>query len=369
MAEPGSDADTSPADKPYPPTQKRLEDARRDGNIVRSNDLNTAVAYAGLVLAAAIWGGAALLDFGGALTFFFRAGLWNSVDLGDGGTSASVLPPLRAALLAMLPLLLLPGVLLALSLVAQRGFVFTGSNLEPKLSRLSILENAKKKFGRQGLFEFFKSTVKLCLFCGTLAAFIYAREPEIIQSALLDYRNVLLRLGELSMGFFLVALGIAMLLGGVDYLFQTVERLRGLRMSHKEMMDEVKNSEGDPFMRQARRQRGREYANVEMLRDVKDADVVVVNPEHYAVALKWSRAPGTAPVCVAKGVDALAATIRRLAAEAEVPIYRAPPTARILYATTPIGAEVTPEHYRAVAAAIRFAEAMREKRKHRPYGP
>ena len=126
-------------------------------------------------------------------------------------------------------------------------------------------------------------------------------------------------------------------------------------------MDEAKASEGDPHVKQQRRQKGYEIAMNQMLADVPKADVVVVNPTHYAVALKWSRLPGEAPVCVAKGVDEIAAQIREVAMEAGVPIHRDPPTARAIHATVRIGEEIRPEHYQAIAAAIRFAEKMRAR--------
>ena len=98
-----------------------------------------------------------------------------------------------------------------------------------------------------------------------------------------------------------------------------------------------------------------------MLADVPDADVVIVNPTHYAVALKWSRAPGAAPICVARGKDAIAARIREIAEENRVPVHRDPPTARALHASVDLGEEIAPEHYRAVAVAIRFADKLRAK--------
>ncbi|NCM97925.1 MAG: flagellar biosynthesis protein FlhB, partial [Rhodobacterales bacterium] len=133
----------------------------------------------------------------------------------------------------------------------------------------------------------------------------------------------------------------------------------------KEMMDENKDSEGDPHTKAARRQRGYDIATNRMLEDVPQADVIVVNPTHYAVALKWDRAARRAPVCVAKGVDEIAARIRERAAAAGVPIHRDPPTARALHASVEIGQEIRPDQYRAVAAAIRFAEAMRKRARQR----
>jgi flagellar biosynthetic protein FlhB len=131
-------------------------------------------------------------------------------------------------------------------------------------------------------------------------------------------------------------------------------------MSHQEIREETKQSEGDPYMKAERRQRGREIATNRMLLDVPKADVVIVNPTHYAVALQWARTRGSAPVCVAKGQDDVALRIREIAAEAKVPIHSDPPTARALHAAVEIGHEIRPEHYRAVAAAIRFADRMRK---------
>jgi flagellar biosynthesis protein FlhB len=194
-----------------------------------------------------------------------------------------------------------------------------------------------------------------------LGFFIAARLPEILTTMALDPGMAMSVLLKLATAFLMIVLLVNGVIGGIDFLWQRGEHVRKLRMSHKEMMDEFKESEGDPHVKQQRRQRGYDIAMNRMLADVPKADVVLVNPTHYAVALKWSRAKGTAPVCVAKGVDEIAARIREAAAEAGVPIHRDAPTARALHATVEIGEEVRPEHYQAVAAAIRFAEAMRKK--------
>ncbi|MEM1316396.1 MAG: EscU/YscU/HrcU family type III secretion system export apparatus switch protein, partial [Pseudomonadota bacterium] len=133
-----------------------------------------------------------------------------------------------------------------------------------------------------------------------------------------------------------------------------------LRMSLQEIRDEQKNAEGDPHLKSERRRRGQKIATNRMLLEVNKADVVMVNPTHYAVALTWSRKPGAAPECVAKGVDEVALAIRARAAEAGVPVREDPACARALYATVELGEEIRPEHYRAVAAAIRWAETVRQ---------
>ncbi|MEL6420660.1 MAG: EscU/YscU/HrcU family type III secretion system export apparatus switch protein, partial [Pseudomonadota bacterium] len=122
-----------------------------------------------------------------------------------------------------------------------------------------------------------------------------------------------------------------------------------------------KDAEGDPHLKQERRSRAQAIAAAQMMVDVPNADVIIVNPTHYAVALKWQREPGTAPVCVAKGVDEIAHKIREIANEAAVPIHSDPPTARAVHELVDVGEEIRAEHYQAVAAAIRFADLMREK--------
>ena len=136
-------------------------------------------------------------------------------------------------------------------------------------------------------------------------------------------------------------------------------------MTHKELRDEQKQAEGDPYMKQERQARGRSIATNRMLDSVPDADVVIVNPTHYAVALQWDRSRPEAPRCVAKGVDQIAWRIRERAEEAGVPIHADAPTARALHAAVDLGEEIAPEHYAPVAAAIRFAEAMRQKARKR----
>ena len=351
-------------EKEFEPTQRKLDDQRRKGEVPRSTDLNTAAAFGALALVALAAGGwalgqparamAVLLDQAPALAALTAAQARAPV----GGLMAAVVVPL-------LPLFLLPMALVWMSLIAQRAVVFAPSKLKPKLSRISPIANAKNKYGRNGLFEFAKSFVKLAVISVLLWVFIMAQIETIVGLVLLapgaGVREMLL-MGVAFLGLVFV---IMVVIGGIDFFWQRAEHMRRNRMSHKEMRDEIKQSEGDPQARQQRRQRATEIATNQMLAKVPQADVVITNPSHYAVALKWDRGAPGAPVCVAKGVDEIAARIRERAAEAGVPIHPDPPTARALHATVDLGAEIAPEHYAAVAAAIRFAEAMRTKAKGR----
>jgi len=154
---------------------------------------------------------------------------------------------------------------------------------------------------------------------------------------------------------------MAAMIGAVDWMWEWAQHQLKNRMSRQDLMDETKSSEGDPQMKQQRRSRAQAIATNQMLADVPKADVVIVNPTHFAVALRWDRVGGDVPVCVAKGVDEIASSIRAAAAEAGVPVFSDPPTARSLHASVEIGAQIQPDHFRAVAAAIRFADMMRDK--------
>jgi flagellar biosynthetic protein FlhB len=168
---------------------------------------------------------------------------------------------------------------------------------------------------------------------------------------------------RICIAFLAVVVIVSGVIGALDALWQHASHMRKNRMSRKEVADESKESEGDPHLKQERRQRALTASQNQMMKDVPSADVIIVNPTHYAVALKWSRLPGEAPVCVAKGVDEIAKTIRRLGAEAGVPVHSDPPTARALHASVDIGAQIRQEDFGPVAAAIRFAEDMRRRAK------
>ena len=351
----------SPADKPHEPTPRKLDEARRKGQIVRSADLTTAIALGGFLLAAGLvahWA----MD---------RLGLLMSVALGQADRLASqLLAPGGLALAGgiMTPPLLvlaattaLPAALVLALLAAQRGILFTPSNLAPKLSRISPVANAAQKFGAQGLFQFAKSAVKLLLLAGLLGLYLLARADLILVSLHADPGQVLAALGRLGVEFLAVTFALALLLGGIDWLWEWARHRNQNRMTRQELLDETKSSEGDPQMKQQRRARAQAIAMNQMLSDVPKADVVVVNPTHYAVALRWDRTGGGVPICVAKGVDEIAHRIRAVAAEAGIPVFSDPPTARSLHATVEIGAPIRPDHFRAVAAAIRFADLMRAK--------
>lgn len=356
-----SSQDTDQADKSFEPTPQKLQQAREKGEFARSTDLSVAAAYLGLLVVFLAVGSASVREFGSGLLVFLNQPDQLTQPRLDGSGDVRLRGSVMSAATATLPWFLVPALAVLLSILAQRAFVVTPSKLAPKLSRISLISNAKQKFGRNGWFEFFKSFTKLLLYSVCLAVYIRANLSELIALAGADPAISTAALGHMGLEFLGIATVIALGIGGIDALWQHAEHRRKNRMTRQELMDETKSTEGDPHLKQARRQRGQEIARNQMLADVPGADVVIVNPTHYAVALQWSRQPGSAPVCVAKGTDEIALRIREIASQSGVPLHSDPPTARALHAAVGIGEEITSDQYRAVAAAIRFADDMRRK--------
>lgn len=348
-------------EKVFDATPQKLLEARKKGEIAKSNDLLAAAGYAGLLVAFFMYGGASVGQIGTAMMV-----LLDQPDrLAAVFFGAAIAPPIASLanpiITGLLPFFILPAAAVVLAAAAQRAIVFAPSKLVPKLSRLSIVSNAKNKFGRDGIFEFLKSFTKLLIYSAVVALFISTHLADMIAVMQSEPHQVLLLMAELCVAFLFIVVLISGAIGSIDAIWQHFSHLRKNRMSHKEITDENKNAEGDPHLKQERRQRAMSIAQNQMMADVPDADVVIVNPTHFAVALKWSRKPGDAPICVAKGVDETALAIKRIALENNVPIHSDPPTARALFATVGIGVQIAPDFYRAVAAAIRFAENLRHK--------
>ena len=356
------------SDKPHEATPRKLEEARKRGEVPKMADLTATAAVGGFLLLALVPGGWMPLKLGelgqGLLD---RADTFSAQLLGGGSGAFDLL--MGAIVVAVVPALLIPVVAVFAMLLAFRGLVFAPEKLKPKASRISIISNAKQKFGLSGLFEFAKNTVKLLIYATVLWLFLSAQLPRLLAVIQQSPGQVVAEMMRLIVAFMAIVVVIMAAIGAIDFFWQRFDHLRRQRMSHQELRDEYKQSEGDPYMKQARRQRATEIAKNKMLADVPRADVIIVNPTHFAVALKWDRTSPGAPVCVAKGIDQVALKIRELAQEAAVPVHSDPPTARALHAGVEIGQEIAPEHYAPVAAAIRFAEAMRQKARARGFRP
>ncbi len=349
------------AEKSHEATPQKLEQARKKGDLPKSTDLTAAAAYLGLILAILVVGPQSVDRLAGMSSQLIATSDQISAD-GFAGTRTAVYDQIFSNLsISLFGFFAVPAVLVILVLTVERAWVFAPEKLMPKLSRISMISGAKNKFGANGLFEFAKSAFKLIIVSFLLFWFALKNFETLTVSVASTAAQNLQMMITLTSEFLLLVFVLSLVVGGADYLWQVASHLRKNRMSRKEVEDETKTNEGDPHHKQTRRQRGYEIAMNQMLADVPKANVVLVNPTHYAIALQWDRTSQGAPVCLAKGVDEIAARIRETALASSIPIHSDPPTTRAIYSSVDLGEQILPEHYKAVAVAIRFAETVQRK--------
>lgn len=264
------------------------------------------------------------------------------------------------ALNALLPLLLLLPVMAILGGIAIGGLAFSTEALRPKLSKLNPLSGLKRVFGVQGLMELVKAVAKAAVVGACALGVLFALGPRIFSLGRSALPEALGATAEMLATTLLVCSASLGFIALVDVPFQIWNHNKRLRMTRKEVIDELKETEGRPEVKGRIRSMQREMANRRMLEAVPAADVVVTNPSHYAVALKYDEAKMRAPIVVAKGIDHMAARIRELAKANAVPLFEAPLLARSLYATTDLDNEIDPRLYKAVAQLLTYIFQLRK---------
>lgn len=352
-------------EKTEQPTPKRLEQAREKGQVPRSKELNTmavmATGAAGLMLFGGwmLSGLAQLLVTGLTFPGSSEAATSDAVEL----LASSVLSALW--LLAPLLLMLMVSALAGPALLG--GLVFSAEAARPKLERLSLLKGLKRIFSLQGLMELGKTLLKFAVLTGMAAALLWWMADDLLALGGKAPRQGMAEAAAMVQLAFLCLTGGLLLVAAVDAPFQLWNHFKQLRMTRQEVKDELKQTEGNPEMRARLRRVQQEIASGRMMEDVPQADVIITNPTHYAVALRYSDQPDRAPRVVAKGQDQVALRIRELARTHRVAICSAPPLTRAIYFNTDIGQEIPAGLYLAVARVL--AWVMQLKTAHRTGAP
>ena len=348
--------DRDDADKTEDPTQKRLDDAIKRGDVVKSQEVN-----AWFVLAAAAL---VLLTFSAPmstqLTATFRGVLENSWRISvDGG---GLMRLFRALSLETLAAVAIPFLLLLLAAIGgnaiQHRLVWSTEALAPKLSKISPLAGAKRLFSKQSLANFVKGLVKLAVVGTVLTLLMWPARRRLEGLVSTDPAAIAPFTRSLSLQLFGAVVAILALIAAADYLFQYRTWYERQKMTLREIRDEYKEQEGDPKIKAKIRQLRVSRMRRRMMAAVPKATVVITNPTHFAVALQWERGMA-APICVAKGQDRIALKIREVAGENNVPIVENPPLARTLHATVEIDEEIPAEHYKAVAEVISYVMRLK----------
>jgi flagellar biosynthesis protein FlhB len=338
-------------EKTEDPSQKRLDEAIRHGDVAKSQEVNTwfVTAASALVLLSFSTGTA------GELRALFRNLLANAYEVpSDGAAIAKVTELLGVRVIAAISL---PILLLALAAVGgnlvQHRFVWSPDVLMPKLSRISPAAGLKRLFSRQALVNFVKGLVKLAVVGSVFVALMWPERSRFDSLVTLDPETLLAMTRTLALKLFGAVVAILAIVAGADYLFQYRQWFERQKMSLREVKEEFKQSDGDPKIKAKIRQLRANRAKKRMMAAVPKATVVITNPTHFAVALQYERGM-QAPLCVAKGIDAIALKIREVAEAHGVAVVENPPLARTLHAAVEIDQEIPTEHYKAVAEVIGY---------------
>lgn len=354
-------------EKTEQPTAKRLRDSRRRGQIARSRELTmTIVTFMGAVCAYVA--GAWIVDSTAAL---LRNGLTPEAAL-IRDPQAAVLALAESgtrALTILAPMFVVLPIAAILGGSAIGGFAFSFETMQPKLSKLSPLSGMKRMFGTHGLMELIKAIAKAGVVTTCAVSVIYMLTPRILALAAADIGASIAATGGMVVTMFLVCSASLGLIALVDVPFQMWSHKKKLRMTRKEVIDEMKETEGRPEVKSKIRQLQQEFASKRMLEEVPTADVIVTNPTHFSVALRYNESGMNAPVVVAKGIDHMAARIREIANANAVPLFEAPMLARSLYATTDLNQEIDPRLYTAVAKLLTYIFQLRKAEVHQAPWP
>jgi len=344
-------------EKTEQPTAKRLDDSKKKGQIARSKELNT--------MAITLIGGIALVSMSSHL----GSGLWDLMssnftiprqDMYDPTAMVSRLArAIEYGLFMLFPFFLVVLVLAVASSVALGGATFSGESMTPKLSKLNPLKGLKRVFSLKGLVELLKALAKFILVGSATGLVLWTSLDSFLGLSQMELGKAISEMGSLIGGSFVLIASTLILIAMIDVPFQLWEHKRQLKMTRQEVREEMKDTEGRPEVRGRIRNLQREIAQRRMMEEIPKADVIVTNPTHYAIALRYDQENMLAPEVVAKGKGLVAASIRRVGLEHDVQLVESPMLARAIYFSSEIGEAIPAGLYLAVAKILAYVFQLR----------
>ncbi len=344
-------------EKTEQPTSKRLDDARKKGQIARSRELNT--------MAITLIGGIVLVS----MSSYLGSGLWELMtnnftiprqDMYDTTAMVNRLAlAIQDALFMLMPFFLAVVVLAIASSVALGGYTFSGESLAPNFGKLNPISGLKRVFSLRGLVELLKALAKFVLVGSATGVALWSTLGNFMSLSQMDLNHAASEMSDLIGGSFILIASTLILIAMIDAPFQLWQHKRQLKMTRQEVREEMKDTEGRPEVRGRIRNLQRELAQRRMMEEVPKADVIVTNPTHYAIALRYDQDKMLAPAVVAKGCGEIAANIRRVGLEHQVPMVEAPMLARAIYFNTELGDAIPAGLYLAVAKVLAYVFQLR----------
>jgi flagellar biosynthetic protein FlhB len=348
------------AEKTEKPTPKKRKDAREEGQVLQSKEVNSTfillIAFLGLKI------------FGRYLINFLRKfmiDVYSTIENIDelfyeNNLMTNFIKILSAFLIIVAPIIFLSFIAGLIINYLQVGFLFTTKPLKIKLNRISPIEGFKRLFSKRALIELVKSILKILLIGYTAYSFIDKNLTKIIHLQKLELPTMLSNFSGLIFSFSIRIIGVLACIAFLDYLFQWWEHEKNLMMTKQEVKEEYKQTEGDPLIKSKIREKQRRIAMSRMIQDVPKADVIITNPTHIAIAIKYDRDLYEAPYVLAKGVDLIAENIKKVGKEHSIPMVENRPLAKALYDTVEIGSLIPEELYEAVAEVLAYVYSLKD---------
>jgi flagellar biosynthesis protein FlhB len=351
------------SDKTEDPTQKRLDDAHEKGDVAKSQEVNTWFVLAGATLVLSSFHG----SIGGGILAPLRNLVANSWMIRtDGAGLMALAQSLGYALIAALGV---PFLMFAIAAIAgnmiQHRLVWSGESLKPKFNKVSPGAGFKRIFGKQGVANFVKGLFKVIALGAVMTAVLWPERHRLEAMVRFDVSSIMVVTTSLTLQLMGAVVAMLAVVAIGDFFFQYRTWFERQKMSLQDMKMEYKQSEGDPHIKGKLRQLRQQRMKKRMMAAVPQASVIITNPTHYAVALRYERGM-PAPICVAKGIDTLALKIREIAGKHDIPIVENVPLARALHATVEVDGEIPVEHYHAVAEIIGYVMGLKRGLSGRP---
>jgi flagellar biosynthesis protein FlhB len=345
------------AEKTEKATPQKKQEARKKGQVSKSTDLSNAV-----VLLSTF----SFLSFYGEQTAerllnMYRRGFtdWLVIDVTQQSISLLFVTLLKDSVLIALPIILAAWLGGFVSTLSQVGFLFSSEAIKMDLKKINPVEGAKRLFSMRTLVEFVKSILKLTVILTVSGMFLWQQRSVLLKMPQMEPLRMISFLGSLTVKLGIAISAVYLVIAVADLFYQRFDHAKNLRMSKQDIKDEHKKTEGDPLIKHKIKEKQRQISSARMMQEIPNAQVVVTNPTHFAVAIAYEAGKTKVPVVVAKGADYLALKIRETAKEHNVVIMENKPLARTLYASVEIGQEIPEELFKAVAEVLAYVYKVR----------
>lgn len=351
----------SESDKTEKPTPKKRREAREEGQILQSKEINTVVILFSCFLGIKLFGEYIHNTLMKLMIDLFDQIKNVEVFLNPNNLMNNFLKILAVFFILTAPVLLIAFVSSLVINYFQVGFLFTSKTLKIKLNRLNPIDGFKRIFSKKAIVELVKSILKVVLVGYIAYKYAYNQVSNMVKYPSMDLFEIFINFSNLTFSFIIRILGVLLLLSVLDYFFQWREHEKNLMMTKQEVKEEYKQTEGDPFIKGKIKERQRRMAMSRMMQEVPKADVIITNPTHYAVAIKYDRDSFDAPYVVAKGVDLIAENIKKIATENSIPLVENKLLARSLYDTVDINDMIPEDLFEAVAEVLAYVYSLKDE--------